>query len=601
MALYRPLRRATFGHRVRSLLPRAAGRFALLGMCLTPAFVQAERWTDLNGTKTIEARFVGMWDDKVVLELPDGRKSVVALEKLNAESRIRAEDLNAEVRKSRIDRYESIRQDALASDTSKPLAPKEALEPVPENASLQEVLDYVQQQVTNGHPEVMWELLPPSWQSDVEGVIRHAAEKIPPAQWAPAVQVMDKVCRILKDKKQFILGQPVMATLASTGPVPLEESYDASIGFLTSLIDPEIFKLDNLKQINMREMLAKKGPEIGGYLRRLDALAADHGEPTLKQNMDGKVRAEQTVESKAVLIIQSPTGEQRTEFVRVEGRWVPEAAAKNWATGIAEIHKQIDSWEGGTQSPFVSIPLAASMVSGILDQLLAAQSQEQFNQVVQTIVGTYGAQLGPIMAARMPQPPKGAQPQGGQPGGPPSGYGQQGYGGSGSPPGAGSYGGSGSPPGAGSYGGSGSPPGAGSYGGSGSPPGAGSYGGSGSPPGAGSYGGSGSPPGAGSYGGSGSPPALVATAAQAVLRALVATAVQAVLQAPVATAVQAVLQAPVVTVVQEVLRVLDGLSVCSTRFSIFKSVHGIVIVLMTIATVVRDSGTARSYVHASFR
>ena len=65
---------------------------------------KAELWTDLQGTRTVEARMVGLWGDSVILELAGGKRVAVKLEDLRSESRIQAQKLALQLKASRADR-----------------------------------------------------------------------------------------------------------------------------------------------------------------------------------------------------------------------------------------------------------------------------------------------------------------------------------------------------------------------------------------------------------------------------------------------------------------------------------------------------------------
>ncbi len=378
-----------------------------------------DRWTDITGSATIEARFCGMWDDKVILEKGDGTRMVVPLDKLNSESRIQAEEMNAELKSTRPKRWDAIKQEAVLADTTKPLEVKAPFKPFPNNGSLQEYIDHLGEQVSSGHPEILWDAIPPSWQKDINQLVCDAAAKIPAAQWQPMVITMDKLGRLLKDQKTFILNHPLIAAAGASSPVPIGKAYDANVGLFRELFDPQFWGVENLKTIEISEAMKVKGPAIGGFLLRLDTLARESGQLGMTASLNA-YHGEQDNDNSATLIYDGPQGRTETKFIRFENRWVPKDLHDHWQDRLAELRKGIDGWGTGLDSPFAKVPLITAAIGGFIDPLLNARTQAEFNQQAAIVASAVGAQIGSMM-------PKPANPQPGSPGNAPgsaaSGYG----------------------------------------------------------------------------------------------------------------------------------------------------------------------------------
>lgn len=85
----------------RSTTLAGVAAFSLLSV--RPSF--AEEWTSLGTNRTVQAAFLGMWQDSVVLRMSDGRRVVIEKAKLDAASRMQADDLaavKAEIRSTRL-------------------------------------------------------------------------------------------------------------------------------------------------------------------------------------------------------------------------------------------------------------------------------------------------------------------------------------------------------------------------------------------------------------------------------------------------------------------------------------------------------------------
>ena len=76
-------------------------------------------------------------------------------------------------------------------------------------------------------------------------------------------------------------------------------------------------------------------------------------------------------------------GQAATEhvFTKVEERWVPVAMANQWAAGITESTANLEAMSAdqmAAQKPQIMGVL--TMVDGVLTQIAAAETQEQFDQ-----------------------------------------------------------------------------------------------------------------------------------------------------------------------------------------------------------------------------
>ena len=143
----------------------------------------AERWTSLSGSHTVNADFVGLWGNQVVLELPGQRRVAVELDNLIAESRIQARRLAEQNQQRRSETKEQIlaeaEEAAAPAPTPLPQPPEApAYSKLTPGGGVLDQLDWVEQQKRNGHALLaVFDSLPPSYQSDVERLVQTAAQQ----------------------------------------------------------------------------------------------------------------------------------------------------------------------------------------------------------------------------------------------------------------------------------------------------------------------------------------------------------------------------------------------------------------------------------------
>ena len=168
----------------------AAPRFAIvaalsvIGVCAA----QAELWTDLRGTRTVEARMIGLWGDSVILELTGGKRVSVKLEDLRSESRIQAQKLANQLKVSRADRVSELQGNAAAASAAAPQplptpSPAPSYKPPQANASVSDFINQIDDAITDGHLVAVYDALPPSYRKDVDEVVKLTASQLNQASW----------------------------------------------------------------------------------------------------------------------------------------------------------------------------------------------------------------------------------------------------------------------------------------------------------------------------------------------------------------------------------------------------------------------------------
>ena len=173
----------------------------------------------------------------------------------------------------------------------------------------------------------------------------------------------------------------------------------------------------------MTEMMDSHGPKLGGHLKGIFAVM-----PMAQQALS-QVVVQQSDINNGTITMTSESGPQTTEMGRHMGRWIPKDMADQWQANkeillplikatVAEAQKT-----GQLDQANMTVGLLITLVGGILDPMLAAQTQIEFDQSLAQIV-----QLAPVLsglggaggpaAGGFPAGPGGGFPGGGFPGGP---------------------------------------------------------------------------------------------------------------------------------------------------------------------------------------
>lgn len=246
--------------------------------------------------------------------------------------------------------------------------------------------------VANGlsanHPEVFWQALPASYQADINGLVRDFADKMDPEIWDQSFGIFHKVTRVLSEKKEFLLANPLVAQQLVEKP-ELEQNWDSLVGLLNIIASSQISTLDQLSRLDIEAFLADTVGALMAQAQVLSALADENPRQELDKLQKIQVTTISNDGSVAVLKIGQEGEETReVEFMLVEGKWIPRDMAQDWPQAIEEARAHIAEVSSVELLQNKEAMLASlAMTDGALDELLAAQDVNEFNMALQTLIG----------------------------------------------------------------------------------------------------------------------------------------------------------------------------------------------------------------------
>jgi len=189
----------------------------------------------------------------------------------------------------------------------------------------------------------------------------------------------------------------------------VEQGYDPVVGTVYEL-GMLIFDLPSIDTQTMTEMMDSHGPKLGGHLKGIVAMLP----PGMAQQAMAGITTQQTDDNNGTLTIPGEAGPEVTEMVRYMGRWIPKDMADEWQAKkdsmLSEMKTELAAAQQGEQVAQANMMagMMITVVSGILDPMLAAKSQAEFDQALMQIM-----QLAPMLGLG-----GGGGPAGGFPGGP---------------------------------------------------------------------------------------------------------------------------------------------------------------------------------------
>ncbi len=241
------------------------------------------------------------------------------------------------------------------------------------------------QAIAANQPEQIFDLLPDSYQNDIEEVVVAFAHNTDTAVWNQARGLLAKISRVLTVQQDILATALTKHVPDSDDPEALREGI-AALGLVTGhLGNSGLSDIQRLKQGNLRQLLADDGHTL---MKALETAAGTVSGNINQPNMWSSARSA-TVE---VLTADDDTATIRTvvgeeiediQMVRVDNRWIPAEMAEGWQESIASQHQTIASMatpEGRQQQQMATMMLG--MVDGVLSQIEQAKTAQDIEQIV---------------------------------------------------------------------------------------------------------------------------------------------------------------------------------------------------------------------------
>jgi hypothetical protein len=257
----------------------------------------------------------------------------------------------------------------------------------------------VVQGLQQDNPRAVWDFLPESYQADVNSLVSEFANGMDAELWNGGFGLVTKLVTILKDKREFILSSDQLAN-APVDAEALSQNWDTLLQLFTTLVESDLSDLEKLKTFDGGDYLSKTGAALMMQLAAASKLVPEDpyqiGFKDRLSNVAAKVVEMQG--NVAILELTDPAGKvTKVDFVRVDDKWIPAAMKADWSTEMGRMRAAVKQMPQMLASVKPQMMNSVKMVDGILDQIAAAKSQEQFTQAVAAGVLPILMAAGPLM------------------------------------------------------------------------------------------------------------------------------------------------------------------------------------------------------------
>ncbi len=263
-----------------------------------------------------------------------------------------------------------------AAESAKPLGPAESMTALIEG-------------VNNQQLQATWNFLPASYQTEVNGLAHEFAGKMDPEMYNGVFQTGQRLAKLLKDKKEYILKNQMIQGL----PVPPEkvaQFWEPTVGILAAIVNSDVSSLDKLKSFDGGKFLSTTGNQLAKNVVSLsDLIPTKEGEPSLSEKMkQTKVTLVSTEGDTATIKIEAPGEEPKEQImVKVEEKWIPKTLADNWKSKMENARKQLaDITPEKVTAQKEQVLASLKQTNETLVQLENAENEEQFNKTLSPIL-----------------------------------------------------------------------------------------------------------------------------------------------------------------------------------------------------------------------
>ena len=342
---------------------------------------EAETWTSLNGNSTIEARFIGLWEDKVILERTDGRRFAIRLDRLRGDSRIQARDLAKSNATARAMRIADLREQVASENAPAPKKqiappPAPAYQPPQPDASIGEFVQQVNAAISGGHLRVLYDFRPPSYRQDISEIIQLAAKKTSPESFQAIKGTSFRMGDLIVTRRNWLFSSPRFGNFP---PAERDKAKWTLLGLANVLqkgLDGDALTLQKLQETEFEQ-----------WLEDWDAVIAPHvAEMVTKAELDFDSYTQVVSEGEGTATITTGTGGApvQVEMVLVEGFWVPKSLADSWENDVATAKQRLEQIPAGA---FMAPQAAMSGLVGVmLDQVASADTAEAYHESLDAVL-----------------------------------------------------------------------------------------------------------------------------------------------------------------------------------------------------------------------
>lgn len=408
---------------------RLAVVFLLSVTMVAPCWAQdrAKQWVDSTGKHKVEAEFVRLDGNQVVLKRLDGKEIKIPFDRLSPESVVQAQRMGSGGKNSKPSSSSS-NSSEVASGSK--VGGASSYTQFPDDLDGKAFVDLVYGELNEGRTIVLWDALPASMQKDVESLVAAFAKRVDSRTFDILRKTRNNLVEILKKQQRFILNSSVIGIPSDQAAV-IDASYPSAVALFESVMAKDLFDGKRLQKGDMRGLLEPYFQNINSAGEKLvESLPEGHPMRLEYQKAKrfgvaaGNYTVTQDSSTQVSVVTTNPSappemGNVTMLLTLVDGRWLPKDMVANWESGMQQAKFLTSMMK--PDDIHTSVTGALFVVNAPLNNLKNAKTQEEFDRTLKELEAIFKGMAGGAMAGGPGgfAPPGGGPPPGGIPGRPP--------------------------------------------------------------------------------------------------------------------------------------------------------------------------------------
>lgn len=222
-----------------------------------------------------------------------------------------------------------------------------------------------------------YDFLPPPYQGDIDELVHEFATQMDPEVWSRMLETSRKAVKFLALKKDSILALDLFRDRPDVEA--WRKQWDSTTQLLATLANSDATNLSKLKQLQLRSLMPD---DKSLALPQFKVIGLALGANLAHQFADVSVTPVRAEGDEQIVALRGPNDEQSTEisYVKHAGHWLPKALVEHWDAGIKSDREWLAKLPERIKVIKPQLLEALSQADEILDQLIAAENREQFEQ-----------------------------------------------------------------------------------------------------------------------------------------------------------------------------------------------------------------------------
>lgn len=228
---------------------------------------------------------------------------------------------------------------------------------------------------------ILWQAMPAGYQGDLNKLVQLAGTKIDAEVYDKTFALIGRLSQVAQKQQAFIFNT-TLAERSAEEQVQWEQGLPIVVGLIDTIVTSDLATSLGLQSFEGRKFFDTTVSKLLEYGSQLSELS---DQPGLADLAGAVVTVVEATDAEATLSINVPNQPAQEEvFTKVEGRWVPTEMSSTWVDGIADATAKLEAISPedlAAQKPQLLTVL--TMIDGVLTQIDAAETQEQFDQALQ--------------------------------------------------------------------------------------------------------------------------------------------------------------------------------------------------------------------------